>query len=235
MTRRLLTATLLVAACTLCAAQSPPAPADAGGAGAPASFSEAERALFVTNHLAGIRAPTAVRYSYRKSGTLEAGFEDKLTLTLARQADGSCCRARADFADAAHRLELPDVDNARGNPVILHFLERDVREMNRLTKGQAAYFRKRIRMAVFQGAAVHDTTVAYAGKQIKAREISVTPYVDDPLRGRFENLAGKQYVFTLSEAVPGGVYSIRSRVRAPTGGGDTTPLLQEELLIEGAQ
>jgi hypothetical protein len=119
--------------------------------------------------------------------------------------------------------------------VILHFLERDVREMNRLTKGQAAYFRKRIRMAVFQGAAVHDTTVAYAGKQIKAREISVTPYVDDPLRGRFENLAGKQYVFTLSEAVPGGVYSIRSRVRAPTGGGDTTPLLQEELLIEGAQ
>ena len=34
----------------------------------------------------------------------------------------------------------------------------------------------------------------------------VTTFLDDPLRVRFEKLAGKQYVFTLSDAVPGGIY-----------------------------
>jgi hypothetical protein len=89
-------------------------------------------------------------------------------------------------------------------------------------------------MAVFQGAAVRDTQVPYAGKSVPAREISVTPYSDDPLRARFDTLAAKQYVFTLSDAVPGGVYAIRSRVAGPgSAGGDTTPLLLEELLIDG--
>lgn len=199
------------------------------------NFSDAERALFMSNHLAALKPPTTLRYGFRRSGSLEAGFDDKVSLTLTPQADGTCCAAKVTFLEGPRRLSLPDVESAQGNPVILYFLERDVREMNRLTKGQASYFRKRIRMAVFQGATVRDTEVRYAGKQVPAREISVTPYSDDPLRVRFENLAVKQYVFTLSDAVPGGVYAIRSRVAGPAGaGGDTTPLLLEELLIDGA-
>lgn len=209
--------------------------ADNNNTNAPTHFSEAERALFMSNHLAGAKPPATLRYAFRKSGSLEAGFDDKVTIGLVKRGDGACCNARAEFLEGARRLTLPEVENAQGNPVILYFLERDVREMNRLTKGQAAYFRKRIRMAVFEGATVRETTVTYAGKSVPAREISVTPYADDPLRVRFENLAGKQYIFTLSDAVPGGVVAIRSLVRGPAGGGgDTTPLLLEELTIDGA-
>jgi hypothetical protein len=201
----------------------------------PTNFSEAECALFMSDHLAGSKPPMTLRYAFRKSGSLEAGFDDKVTVGLAQRSDGACCNARAEFLDGPRRLTLPEVENAQGNPVILYFLERDVREMNRLTKGQAAYFRKRIRMAVFEGATVRATTVTYAGKSVPAREISVTPYADDPLRVRFESLAGKQYVFTLSDAVPGGVVAIRSLVRGPArAGGDTTPLLLEELTLDGA-
>lgn len=199
------------------------------------NFSDAERALFMSNHLATLKPPMTLRYGFRKSGSLEAGFDDKISLALAKQADGSCCAAKTEFLDGPRRLTLPDVEGAQGNPVILYFLERDVREMSRLTKGQAAYFRKRIRVAVFEGATLRETTVPYAGKPVAAREISVSPYTEDPLRARFESLAAKQYVFTLSDAVPGGVYAIRSRVAGPgSAGGDTTPLLQEELLIDGA-
>jgi hypothetical protein len=192
--------------------------------------SPAEKALFVTNHLATLKPPTTLRYSFRKSGSLEEGFEDKVSISLRAQSDGRCCAAAAEFLSGSRRLALPEVESAEGNPVILYFLERDIREMQRLTKGQPNYFRKRIRMAVYQGATMNETSVGYLGHSVAARQITVAPYVDDPLRARFETLAEKRYVFTLSDQVPGGVVSIRSQV----DGTGAPPLLVEEMTLEGA-
>ncbi|MGD9832856.1 MAG: hypothetical protein AB7U92_08905 [Piscinibacter sp.] len=194
-------------------------------------FSPAERALFMTNHLAGTKPPTTLRYSFSKAGSMEEGFEDKVAVKLKAAKGGKCCLATAEFLSGAHRLSLPEVDQAQGNPAVLYFLERDIREMNRLTKGQQNYFRKRIRMAVYQGAQVQDVTVSYRGKSVPAREIRIAPYVDDPLRVRFEKLANKTYVFTLSDAVPGGLYAIRTRIAGETA--DAAPLIVEEMLVDG--
>ena len=200
----------------------------AGPAVTAEEISPAEKALFVNNHLATLTPPTTLRYSFRKSGSLEAGFDDKVSISLRAQADGSCCSAVAEFLSGSRRLALPEVESAQGNPVILYFLERDIREMQRLTKGQANYFRKRIRMAVYQGATISELSVSYRGRNVAARQIVVTPYVDDPLRERFQTLAGKRYVFTLSDQVPGSVASIRSQVD-----GASVPLLLEEMTLEG--
>lgn len=208
-----------------CAAFMLPAPPS----GAAEDISPAEKALFVTNHLATLKPPTTLRYSFRKSGSLEAGFEDKVSISLRAQPDGSCCTAATEFLDGPRRLVLPEVESAQGNPVILFFLERDIREMQRLTKGQSNYFRKRIRMAVYQGATMGDASISYRGRSVPAKQITVAPYVDDPLRARFEALAEKRYVFTLSDQVPGGVVSIRSQV----DGTAAKPVLVEELTLEG--
>jgi len=195
-------------------------------------FSDAERALFMTPHLAKLRPPMTLRYRYAKSGTLEEAFGDTVTLKLAAQANGSCCAASAEYLTGARRLSLPDVEAAEGNPVLLYFLEHDIREMSRRTKGQANYFRKRIRMAVFQGARVRDVQLTYRGKSVGAKQYTVAPYADDPLRVRFEQLASKQYVFTLSDAVPGAIVALRSQVDAAAAG--AAPLLVEQLLLDGA-
>ena len=121
-------------------------------AGAAEDYSVAERAIFMSNHLANVRPPATLHYRYVKSGSMEAGFEDRVTLRLSARADRSCCTASADFLSGERRLALPEVEAAAGNPVLLYFLERDIREMSRLTKGQSNYFRKRIRMAVYQAA-----------------------------------------------------------------------------------
>jgi hypothetical protein len=192
-------------------------------------ISPAERALFLTNHLAKLRPPTALHYSFRKSGSLEEGFEDKVTITLKAQADASCCAAAAEFLSGPRRVRLPELESAQGNPVILYFLERDIGEMQRLTKGKTNYFRKRIRMAVFQAATVRELTMPYKGRNITVREIAIAPYLDDPLRERFEKLANKSYVFTLSDAVPGGVVGIRTQISS----GNDGPLLQEEMTLDG--
>jgi hypothetical protein len=193
-------------------------------------FSVAEQALFVTNHLATLKPPSTLHYSFRKSGSLEAGFDDKATLALTAQPDGKCCAAAAEFLSGPRRVALPEIETAQGNPVILYFLERDIREMERLTKGKANYFRKRIRMAVADAATIRDVSLPFDGRNVAAREISIAPYADDPLRARFEQLINKRYVFTLSDAVPGGVISIRTLVDAPAAG--SPPLLAEEMTLE---
>ena len=202
----------------------------AGFAEAAEEFSPAERALFMTDHLGPLTTPATLRYTFRKIGSLEENFEDKVAVALKAQPKSQCCTTTTEFLGGARRIMLPEVEAARGNPVILHFLERDIREMQRLTKGQPNYFRKRIRMAVFNGAKISDVEVPYRGKAIAARQITISPYSDDPLRTRYEKLADKQYIFTLSKDVPGGVYAIRALVNGASAG--EPPLLAEEMVFD---
>lgn len=195
-------------------------------------YSEAERIIFMTEHLGKLQPPQTLAYRFNKHGSLEADFEDKVTLRLSPTAAGTCCTGEADFLSAERRLTLPTVEDARANPVILYFLEHDVRDMNRLTKGQQNHFRKRIRMAIYQGAKVEERALEYLGRPVAARQVLIAPYADDPNRGRFEQYADKQYVFWLSDEVPGGVFGIASRMNAADAGAE--PLIVEELYLEGA-
>jgi hypothetical protein len=200
---------------------------------AASDFSAAEQALFVDNHLAKVRPPATLHYAYRQTGTLEAAFDDKVDVSLTAQPDGKCCAASVRFFTGTRAMRPPDVEAAQGNPAILYFLERDIREMERLTKGKANYFRKRIRMAVFQGAVLRNLTLLYRGQPVAVQEISITPYLDDPNRTRYEKLANKQYQFLLASAVPGGLYGIRTRINGDSA--DAPPLLTEELVLDGAE
>lgn len=201
----------------------------------PKNFSAAERALFMTDQFTKLRPPLTLRYQFHRGGSLEPGFDDKVSIALKAQSSGRCCDATGEFLSGERKVELPPVEAASGNPVTLFFLERDVREMERLTKGKSAYFRKRIRMAIFEGAQQRAVTLRYRGKAAAGQEFTITPYVDDPNRPRFEQLANKRYVFTLSEAVPGGVYAIRALVADDANGPQAPPLLTEELLLEGGE
>jgi len=198
-------------------------------------FSPAERALFMTDQFAKLRPPMTLRYRFHRSGSLEPAFDDKVSIALKAQGGGKCCDATGEFLSGERKLELPPIEGATGNPVTLFFLERDVREMQRLTTGKSPYFRKRIRMAIYQGAQQRAVTLRYRGKTVAGQEFAITPYVDDPNRPRFEQFANKRYVFTLSDAVPGGVYGIRALVADAAKGADAPPLLAEELLIDGAE
>lgn len=201
---------------------------------APKDFSPAERALFMTDRFAKLRPPMTLRYGFHRSGSLEPGFDDTVSIALKAQANGRCCDATGDFLSGEHKVALPPVEGATGNPVMLYFLERDVREMERLTKGKSAYFRKRIRMAIYQGAQQRAVTLGYRGKAVAGQEFTISPYLDDPNRPRFEQLSNKRYVFTMANAVPGGVYSIRALIPDTAKGADAAPLIAEELRIDGA-
>ena len=47
---------------------------------------------------------------------------------------------------------------------------------------------------------------------VKAIEIRIDPYVDDPARARFEKFAARYYVMVLAPEIPGEVYQLRAEL-----------------------
>lgn len=196
----------------------------------PSEFSRAEKLVFVEHQLANVKAPAALRYTYVKSGSLEPGFEDEVRIDVKRKGK-VCCTVQGNFLSGERKMALPEIEEAQANPVILYFLERDIREMERVTKGKSGYFRKRIRMTMVDEAKVRDTKVGYDGREVDAQEVSLTPYETDPLRARFEKYAQKRYTFVLSSGVPGGVYQVRTAI--PGALPSDAPVLEEVMTFAG--
>jgi hypothetical protein len=194
-------------------------------------FSKAETQLFMTPHLQALKLPRQLSYTFQKSGSLEPHFVDHVHVGVKAKAQGRCCATQVTFLSKQRRLQLPEPDEALGNPVILYFLERDIREMQRLTQGQTNFFRSRIRKALYMKATEGQRAFNYKGKSVSAQEFEIIPFVDDPLRERLKSWVDKHYVFTLSPQVPGGVVAIRTWLKTPDG---LQTVWQETLLLEGA-
>jgi hypothetical protein len=202
-------------------------------------ISDAEKRVFMTDHLKNIGKPTTLNYQFTKSGELEQGFEDKVSLSIKPATSGPGKNCHIDFLTGEHQYRgLPElIENATGNPVILAFLERDLSEMKRITKGQPNYYRKRIRMALAQKAEAKPVSIKYSGKDVAASEIVLIPYEDDPARPRYEKYSNKSYTITLSEAIPGGVYRMHSvmQERANKDAGKGKPMIEETLIFTGSK
>jgi hypothetical protein len=186
-------------------------------------FTEPERLLFLSNHFAETE-PQKINYRYDYHTGRPDAYKDEVSVdVLERHSDGTAS-VTTEFLTGAHHLTIPALEQAQGNPAILGFLESDIAEMKRMTGGSTAYFRKSIRMAFASaGAQVVNTTILYNGHPIKGQEIVVRPYVNDPNKARMGDYADKLYVFVMSDAVPGKLYSIYTKI-APTSPSSDTSL-----------
>ena len=202
-------------------------------------ISDAEKRVFMADHLKNVTARTTLNYQFTKSGALEKGFEDRVSLSIKPASTGPGKNCHIEFLTGERQYrQLPDViENATGNPVILAFLERDLSEMKRLTKGQPNYYRKRIRMVLAQKAESKPVTIRFSGKDLPGSEIVLTPYEDDPARPRYEKFSNKSYTITLSDEIPGGVYKLRSVIqeRANKDATKGKPMIEETLTFAGSK
>ena len=183
----------------------------------PSQFSVAEKRLFIDDHLRSLPGPATLEYIYTKRGSLESPVDDTARVIVAPPSAGGSQSVKVEYLSDTRKLELSDIDAANANPVILFFLEREVREMHRLTGGSINYYRKRIRMALAEGGQVEAVTLNIGPRRIAATEIHIAPYRDDPARSRYEKFAEKTYIFTLSDDVPGKVVELRSELSVPPG------------------
>ena len=199
----------------------------------PSQFTEAEKILFVTPHLQGLQPGTSLRYDVRRTGSLQEPFDDKALLTIDTVDEKTA--ALVDYLSGDRNLSLPPFPDLNGNPILLHFLEREIREMNRLTGGSANYYRKRIRMALATDPQVIDISVERDGKSVAATRIRISPYLDDPARARYEKFATRVYEMTLSPAIPGGIVRLAAILHADGRSSDPDKLLWSETVEYAGQ
>lgn len=208
-------------------------PALAAGDAPPVDISVAERRLFIDNHFKDLRGKIGLDYVFEKRGTLEAPLDDSAHVEVGRtEADGARS-VQIDYLHGPHQVKLPSPGRVEGNPVILFFLEREVREMKRRTGGSELYFRKRMRMALAGAAEVTPVKRKVGAREVDAIEIRIAPFRDDPMRSRYDALADKTYLLTLSEAVPGQVVELSTELTRPTAGGGRELVLSETLRFKG--
>ena len=203
-------------------------PARAEGDSPPPSA--AERLLFMDAHLARMKAPTTLRYQFVRTDAKGTGsFKDTVDIAFARGGTTPCCKVSGTFLSGERAMRPPEVDDARSNPVLMYYLEYEVRQLQRATKGGVAHFRKQIRMSLVDQAEVSPTRIQWEGREVDATTVRVSPFLNDPYRARFEREAQKVYTFVMSEAVPGGIYQISARLPdAATG----TTTLEDTLTLQ---
>lgn len=204
-----------------------------GACADPSEISRAETLLFMSPHLKQVQLPSRLHYDFHKSGTLEEGFSDTVEVDVTAGPDGTR-KAVARFFTGKRQISYPEVDHVEGNPVLLFYLEREIREMSRLTGGRPDHFRKVIRTALADSAQIKDTEIHFDGRAMRAQQITISPYARDEYRDKYPRLVSKQYVFTVCETIPGGIYEIRGLVPAPGETPKVEAVMDETLTFKSA-
>lgn len=186
--------------------------------------SPAEAILFQSKHFVNIKKPTTLHYTFHQAKNGSSAAHGKASVDILKPHSDGTASVATRFLAGAEEIPIPPIDHAQGNPVILGFLERDIAEMRRLTGGATGYFRKRIRLALAAPeVTVKKIKVPYRGSEVSAQEITIHPYLEDPLKERLGKYVSKGYVFITSEAVPGTLYRAYTTMARENTSGSVAP------------
>lgn len=184
--------------------------AGAARAGTP-PLSRAQVLLFETPHLSNVRRPETLDYEFRRAGAGVADFTDRIAMHVVEIHPDGTKDVTLDFLSGDRRRPFPGVANFSGNPLLMAFLENDVREMHDAVGLAAAWFRNRVRQAFVDKATTRDISLHVGGREMPATEILLAPYADEPRLGNLPQVQHKAYRFVLAPSLPGMIYELSSR------------------------
>ncbi|MES9991345.1 MAG: hypothetical protein ABW098_05290 [Candidatus Thiodiazotropha sp.] len=185
----------------------------------PPDLNQAQKLIFFLDHLKGVPKGSLLVYDFKNSTQGEKGFRDKVEIKVTDVVAEGKRDLEFNFLSGENHIDFTPAKAYTGNPVIIHFLERDISLMTKDTDGSIGYFRNRIRNSFRDPAHVRDIKFQYNGKQLEGTEIVVIPFVGDRNAENFKLYVNKRYEFVFSDQVPGGIYRIRTQV--PSEKGDT--------------
>jgi hypothetical protein len=213
----------------LAAVAACPAMADEDRPATPSN--QAVTALFQTPHLENIKQVETLEYRYERTGG------DALVDTVGERIteihpDGTKL-VSFQFLTGEHHEFYPSVDEFRGNPLLMVFLEHDVRGMNKQIGLAAAYFRDRVRRSFADSAVLQTVTYTLDGKPVPARQITVKPFLAEERLEHLSSIRQKEYRFIVCDQAPGGLVELSASMPADAATG--APAWSERLTLVGEQ
>lgn len=193
-------------------------------------FSEINNELFDKAHLKNITVPGTLHYKYKKESFVDGAREDTIDVIVTNIRNTGRKDTEFKFFTGDDNRPYMDRDNQQGNGIFVLYLEFDIHEMERLTGGDWPYFQRKIRWALAKGADSKEVEIDYQGKKVKGIQYTIQPYINDPKSARYSLYAGKYYIFTLSEEIPGEIYQVRTIVPDGKTWQEGDEFLTEEVL-----
>ena len=192
-------------------------------------MSSANIALFIDEHLKTISEPSRIYYKFSKESTREDSFNGNVVLNIVKIDDDKTKHITFRYLKGRNKVRFPPQIGAKGNPVFMLFFERDARDMQRLTGGNALFFRSRIRHSI-AATDVEDIEFKFNGENYSGKQISFQPFLKTELKNRVSRYKTKKFVVTLSDDIPGYIYKIETFIKDLD---DPDDMVKETLIFQG--
>ena len=192
-------------------------------------MSSANVSLFIDEHLSEITEPSRIFYKFEKFSTLEDNFVGNVVLNIVKIDEEKKKYITFRYLKGRNKVRFPPQIGAKGNPVFMLFFERDARDMQRLTGGNALFFRSRIRHAI-AATETKDISLNFKGENISAQEITFKPFTKTKLKNRVNRYKTKEFRITMSNKIPGYIYKIETFTKDTQKAND---IVRETLTFQG--
>jgi hypothetical protein len=174
---------------------------------------------------------TVARSGADPAETPSRAARSSVELSLQSEPDAGGRQVKVEIVTGERRQAAGPFPAVVGNPVVLVLLERDVAEMSRTLRGSPFYLRNRVREALGETTIAEPVRFGFDGQEVEGWRVVVSPFAQDRNREKLREYTGKRYEFTLSDAVPGGIFEIRTVVP----GTDGAPLIENRLSFERSE
>ncbi len=192
-------------------------------------MSSANIALFIDEHLKTITEPSRIYYKFTKESTREDNFIGNVVLNIVKIENDNTKHITFRYLKGRNKVRFPPQIGAKGNPVFMLFFERDARDMQRLTGGNALFFRSRIRHTI-AATEIKDVELEFQGNKLIGKQISFQPFLETKLKNRVSRYKTKKFVLTMSEDIPGFIFKIETYIKDLD---DPTDMVKEILQYQG--
>ena len=192
-------------------------------------MSSANVQLFIEPHLSSINTPSRIFYKFKKESTREDNFTGNVILNIVKIDEQEKKYITFRYLKGRNKVRFPPQVGAKGNPIFMLFFERDARDMQRLTGGNALFFRSRIRHAI-AATEYKEIEISFNGKTYPAKEIYFKPFLKTKLKNRITRYKTKEFRVIISEDIPGYIFKIETFSKDTENPED---LVKESLIFQG--
>ena len=175
-------------------------------------YSDAQRLLFSTPHLDNIKTEGALYYDFHQHGANTISFNDEIILTIKGISERGGKDVEVSFLSGENNRPYSDIRDFRSNPLLMFFLQWDVEKMDSGSVVTHHYFRHLLRQAFLNNADSEEIKIDFEGRKETAHKVFFQPLVEQQDDDKYNDYPKKYYEFVLSDAVPGGVYSISTLI-----------------------
>lgn len=194
----------------------------------------AKSVLFEADHLGQVAAGSQLSYrlDHKVSDEKLLGlpFSDEIKIAIERVADDGKRDVKVSVFTGDRARPTQPIAGLTGNPLLVIFLDRSVRNYAMIAGGRTAYLKNRFKVELAKNSTVTPTKVPYNGGEVDGYRVSVTPFVHDPNRHKMRGYEGSTYEFVVSENVPGYFVELVAVLESPKEG---APRLEERVMFDG--